>query len=570
MKKIAIYFTSLLCGVLLFSSCDDFLTTYPRDVLSPATGWQTQDDVRRFLVGLYAGNQFLWGEMPMGMENASDIGFGFHSGEGWRQIGDGSQTAQHAGRYWYFYCFVQIRRVNYFLANIGRVEMDEAVRRDMIAQARFIRAWRFHLMNWLYGDVPLMLGLPQNTDDAQVPRTPSAEVQAFINSEIDLALQDINDVPEHRGMIGRGAVLMLKMRAALWQHDYARALSASRELSAMGRYRLHTETGPASGPMAVPGALSHLFSLAAQDTSPEIILSRQRHVPGNNEWFVTIPNNADGGWSSFVPTQNLVDMFEMANGLTICNPASGYDPTRPFYGRDPRLEMTVVVPGVYWRVGSGVHYRDILNTLDRVLPNGTPNVNFPGTANNTSSTGLSWARYMLPFAQYTGGTADGGVALNPTNTQFIFFRYAESLLIRAEAFNEVYGPGEEAFAALDAVRARSNMPPVDRVRYGTQATLREMIRRERAVELAGNGTRRFDILRWRDANGQMLALTVMPGNLYRMVGYLDYDEPNPMRRAVITGRELIELRRFQPHNRFFPIPQHLVDNNPNLTQNPGF
>ena len=56
-------------------------------------------------------------------------------------------------------------------------------------------------------------------------------------------------------------------------------------------------------------------------------------------------NNGDGGWSSIVPTYNLVDTYEMKNGMTIDEQGSGYDATHPFKDRDPRLAMSVIYPG---------------------------------------------------------------------------------------------------------------------------------------------------------------------------------------------------------------------------------
>ena len=544
MKKIAIYFISLVC-ILFFSSCEDFLNRYPKDALSPATTWLTQGDAERFLIGLYSGNGFIHGELFFYLDCASDIGFSFHAHEGWRAIGNGtmSPTGQVSNQY----TFGTIRRVNYFLSNIDRVEMDEAVRRDMIAQARFIRAWRYYLLNRMYGGVPIITDLPISAEDAQRPRNTNEEVRDFIFSELDLALLDIRDTPAQTGRVARGAVLALKMRSALWHGNYQRALDASRAITALGQYQLFRD--------GTPYAFSRLFSIAERNNS-EIILSRQRINPGDTEWFVTIPNNADGGWSSMVPTQNLINMFEMANGLTRCNPASGYDPTRPFYNRDPRMAMTVLVPGIYWPT----NYRGILNALDQYLPNGTSNPNFPRGANNASSTGLTWAKYFLPREQFLND--EGNPVWNPVGVQYIAFRYAEVLLTRAETSNELFGPSNEVYDALDDIRNRAGMPPVDRARYNTQETLRELIRRERTVELAGEGVRRFDIIRWG------IAQEVMNGPLLRAVGTIDYDEPNPFRRAIISGTELIEDRVFLPHHRFLPFPQSAINNNPNLKQDP--
>ena len=114
------------------------------------------------------------------------------------------------------------------------------------------------------------------------------------------------------------------------------------------------------------------------------------------------------------------------------------------------------------------------------------------------------------------------------------------------------------------------MPDVDQSKYGTKETLRELIRRERGVELAGEGLRRADILRWKDTSGKMLAETVLNGDLLRFKGTINYSESDPFKRAVITGTERVETRSFKPHNRYLPISQGALDKNPNLVQNPEY
>ena len=112
---------------------------------------------------------------------------------------------------------------------------------------------------------------------------------------------------------------------------------------------------------------------------------------------------------------------------------------------------------------------------------------------------------------------------------------------------------------------------VDRSKYGTQDKLRELIRRERTVEFAGEGLRRADILRWKDASGKMVAETVLNGPLNRISGTIDNNNNDPYTRATIATKvEFIEERSFKPHNRYMPIPQSARDANPNLSQNQGY
>jgi len=110
---------------------------------------------------------------------------------------------------------------------------------------------------------------------------------------------------------------------------------------------------------------------------------------------------------------------------------------------------------------------------------------------------------------------------------------------------------------------------VDKAKYGTKDKLRELIRRERTVELAGEGLRRADIVRWQE-DGKMLAEKVMNGDLLRVTGTINYGESEPTKRAEITGTAVIETRQFSSRNRYLPIPQTSMDKNPNLKQNPGY
>ncbi|MDR0699784.1 MAG: RagB/SusD family nutrient uptake outer membrane protein [Tannerella sp.] len=533
-KNIFIYISAVL---MLCCSCSDFLDTYPYDALSPATTWKTEDDAEKFLIGCYDG--WIWGEGFLYWDCASDIGFSYHTHEGWRVIGDGTLTAANPGSSSYSY--TRIRRCLTLLENIELIPFtDEKRKKDIIAQARVILAYDYFKMNFWYGGVPV-ISLFKDAEEAKAPRNTEAEVKDYIYKEIDAAVADINDRPAARGRIAKGAALALKMRSALYWGDNQRALDAAKAIKALGIYKLDPN-------------YANMFTLAGVD-SEEIILSVQHLKNLKDEWMVTLPNNADGGWSSMTPSQNLVDMYEMNDGLTK-EESSAYDPAHPYKNRDPRMAMTVLYPGQDWQ-------SSILNTLDEVLPNGSKNPNFPTAADNASKTGLTWSKYVAPLEQYEND-------FYSTSLCQVVFRYAEALLTIAETSNELSGPSDEVYEALDEVRQRVGMPAVDRAKYNSKETLRELIRRERSVEFAGEGHRRADIVRWKDASGKMIAETVMNGPLNRVVGTINYAEPDPYSRATITGVEKIEDRKFASHNRYLPIPQTTIDKNPQLKQNDGY
>ncbi|MDR1403170.1 MAG: RagB/SusD family nutrient uptake outer membrane protein [Tannerellaceae bacterium] len=539
-QNILIYVSAIV--MTLCSACSDFLDTYPYDSLSPATTWKTEADAEKFLIGCYDG--WIWGEGFFYWDCASDIGFSYHTHEGWRVIGNGTLAAANPGTSSYDYKV--IRRCLTLLENIDGIAFgDEAKKKDIIAQARVILAYDYLKMNYWYGGTPIIASY-KDPEEAKTPRNTEEEVKQYIYKQIDDALTGIADRPAKRGRVAKGAALALKMRSALYYADYQRSLDAAKAIRDLGQYELDPN-------------YAGMFTLAGVD-SKEIILSVQHLKSFKDEWIVTVPNNADGGWSSMVPTQNLVDMYEMQDGLTK-EESSAYDPAHPFKGRDPRMAMTVLYPGQEWQGG-------VLNTLDETLPDGSKNPNYPAAADNASKTALTWSKYVTPLEQYGGD-------LYSTSMCQIAFRYAEVLLTIAEASNELSGPSAEAYDALDAVRARAGMPAVNRTKYASKETLRELIRRERTVELAGEGHRRADIMRWKDASGKMLAETVLNAPLTRITGTLDYNETDPYARATVNvsasataGK--IEDRKFAPHNRYLPFPQSALDKNPALKQNPGY
>ena len=163
----------------------------------------------------------------------------------------------------------------------------------------------------------------------------------------------------------------------------------------------------------------------------------------------------------------------------------------------------------------------------------------------------------------------------------IIFRYAEILLTKAECLVELNQDLQEALNIVDRLRIRGGHIALDRSKYATQAQVREIVRKERTIELAGEGFRYEDIVRWDEYDkngaktGKKVIETVLPGDLLRLCGTVNYDEQDPDKRAVSNvnaPREdrLVEVRYFDKKQFHLPIPQAEMDANPNLVQNPGY
>jgi len=150
-----------------------------------------------------------------------------------------------------------------------------------------------------------------------------------------------------------------------------------------------------------------------------------------------------------------------------------------------------------------------------------------------------------------------------SDVNIIAIRLAEVLLTYAEAAIEANQITDEVYNAIDKVRQRAGMPKVNREEYNSQAKMRELIRRERRVELAFEGLRYYDIKRWDIGN------EVMNGPLYgSRLGSVNAQTGNVTWAA---DRIKLEDRMFNAaRNYLLPIPQTELDANPNIKQNPGY
>jgi hypothetical protein len=148
-------------------------------------------------------------------------------------------------------------------------------------------------------------------------------------------------------------------------------------------------------------------------------------------------------------------------------------------------------------------------------------------------------RFPRPLPYYGKFYDNGGqsIALNSgrSDLNWPVYRYAETLLLHAEAENEANGPAN-AYESINAVRARAGLPPLAGL---TQEQFRDSVRQERSWELAFESKRLFDLKRW---------------GLYDQV----------------IGADGVSKTGWKPTNIWAAIPQHELDINKNWSQNPGY
>jgi len=495
--------TSMVIGLL--PSCKKtFLDKNPTDAISSETFWKSDADVRMALAGVYRRLQNgFYMQFKCWLDTYSDNAYDRHSFFGFGELTQGVVNAGNVTGTFYNPPYQGIASCNYFLDNVDKAPISDGDKTKYKAEVRFLRAMFYFDLVQAYGGVVLYKTAPKTVDESKVKQSTKDEVLTFVHEELDFAIANLADVA-YAGYAVKGSAQALKAKVFLFQQNWAQAADLANQVITGGKFQLYQ------------GGYPNLFLTATQQGNPEIIFSTKYLAPNN-------PQGSEGllveiGWyGSIAPYQNLVDEYEMANGKMITEAGSGYDPANPYTNRDPRLKMTVKVPT-----------DPFINPDGSVFQHSDPLL-----------TGYTQKKYldfkMLPFDRSKTPLTDQNI---------VHIRYADVLLMYAEAKNEVSGPDATIYAALNAIRSRTgiNMPPVDETVYNTKDKLRDFIRHERRVELAMEGHRYYDLKRWNLMQAKLSPLK------------------NPAGAPLNFGEK----------NNVLPFPQSEIDKNPNLDQNDGY
>lgn len=470
---------SVVFALLMTSCSDNFLDVAKDDTVNAATFYKTEADVKLGVAGVYE----LLTDGPS--QRYHVIGKSLWTDDIWRggfvgpnfdyepvAIGTHSSNTRPIEDMWVYF-YKMIRRGNDFLKDVQGIDMEAALLDRYRAEVRFLRAYAYQELVFLYGDVPFFTETPGSVESRSIGRTSKSEIIDFVVSELGDIYDDLpasysaGDV----GRITRGASAALLSRVHLFNENYSASVQASNQVISSGDYALEN--------------FGEVF-LLGNENNEEVIFDAQYLDLTYTNWIAnyTLPG-ALGGWGGTPPSQSLVDAFEMqGTGLPITDPASGYDPNDPYAGRDPRLGQAIAYPGA---------------VVDGVTFNGTQSI-----------TGYSSVKYYDPEIQRGYGFSQN----------YIIIRYAEVLLNFAEATNEASGPNADVYEAVNLVRSRASMP--DLPDGLSQAEMRERIRNERRVELALEGDRFYSIRRWK------LAEIVVPQDLLGI-------DPATMENVIVSS-----------------------------------
>ena len=434
--------------------------------------------------------------------------------------------------------YAGIKSCNLLLENIDRIPgADPIIIGRIKAEARFLRAFQhFQLTTW-FGDIPLLSKDPSLAEATTVSRTSHAEVVKFILDELNAIVTDLpKSYPAgEKGKITAGAAMALKARVLLYEGRWDEVVTTTDALIAgtYGSYNLFP-------------SYEGVF-LPENEYNSEDILSIQ-YVPQFRMWgefFDMAPISAGARLNALAPTQELVDSYLMLNGKKINESGSGYDENNPYINRDPRLTGTVVYDKYEWKNEDGT----------------TRTIYIKPDPNNTSSDQFVSGSSATPTGYYTRKYFDPKHSTSlQSGLNLILFRYADVLLMNAEAKNEISKLDANSWnATIGALRKRAGFTDPVAVNYDSslsQAGLREVIRNERRTELGMEGLRIFDIRRWK------IAEDVLNGWAHGAkfgVGTID------------NGYLRVNLRTFDPGKHYlWPIPRDERLINSNLSQNPGW
>ena len=270
------------------------------------------------------------------------------------------------------------------------------------------------------------------------------------------------------------------------------------------------------------------------------------------------------------PTANYVNYYGMANGLPLDDPESGFDPTHPFKGRDPRFYHDIIFDGFqYINTTIGKDHPDYQFKYVQMYTGS----NLRSSSSQGCRTGYYCQKLVPHQANRYDGMYDWGGALQ---CDLPYMRLADIYLMYAEAGAAVQGANYKsnkcnltAVDAINVLRDRVEAGHVADKYAANQQKFMDEVRRERAVELAFEGFRWNDLQRW-------LLLTEYPYNIktsqeFKRVGNYDFTKKDP-RDAEVTGwsEKTILTRDFSEKHYLLPLKQSDVYLYPEFGQNPGW
>ncbi len=390
--------------------------------------------------------------------------------------------------------YSDIRRCNLAIEGINSaVTLPESTRQILKGQFFFLRAYTYFKLVRLYGGVPLVFTAQSLGDEElAIPRAKTSECVAAIARDLDSAAAYLpaswsgNNI----GRITRGAALAVKGKTLLYwaSPQFNITNNATRWTDAYNANKAAYNGCVADG----YGLLANYANIFITEDHKEVLLVRKYNTSrdlGTNLENITRPfSETSAGSGSNQPTWNLVQAYNMNNGLPTTHASSGYNATQFWINRDPRFAATIAWNGDAWALSGKATRKQWTYTgvLDETA--------------GTIITGFYCKRLCNPSlsaAQALYNSNSGG----GSGMDWIEMRFAEVILNLAECANET-GNLTEAKDMVRLIRQRAGIT-AGAFDYGLAVatdviTMRSLILKERQVEFAMEGMRNFDLRRTRN------------------------------------------------------------------------
>ncbi|MDR2147204.1 MAG: RagB/SusD family nutrient uptake outer membrane protein [Tannerella sp.] len=561
-ERIILFLNSMALSLAIFS-CTDVLDLNNTREVSDQAIWSTENAAEMYITASYK----TFTDVSQ-VSNSRNVFYDSHTdltkSTSWDQYNHPynksllQASAFSTGSAGAFECwsdaYTRIRRANVLLDEIKRYGVESFgeewcdIRR---AEVRLCRAFTYYRLIRVYGGVIIrtdVSGTNGGVDDGSNPedinraRASEAESWNFVISELQWAAEHL---PESwsstwEGRATKKTAYGLISRMALFAQQWQVAVDAAEKVKELGGAlaedyaKVFQVDGDQDNSSEILFALYYLKGSVAHD------YDRFNRPFGDNAAHNTVV------YAEHVPTAELADLYEFSDGTPFSWSTYSSTHTDPYTEREPRFQATILYNGCEWEDREIQTYTDGSDGFVAFTQN--------GSTNGHTCTGYYLRKYLQE------GYSD---FVTERSYQYdAVLRYAEVLLNKAEAYaQQDYGQYQsQALNALNEVRARVNLPAKTAADAPNKEAFMDLLRKERCVELAGEGFRYWDLRRWRLAesviNGQNVHGTKITKN---DDGTFSYE-----RVACDGGTPRIFLERYY----YFSLPTAETANNKLCENNP--
>lgn len=406
---------------------------------------------------------------------------------------------------WWNGLYRVIAQANLVLDRVPAITpMDDAQKNRILGEARFLRAWAYLYAVRMWGDIPLIT-LPQTaaSEDFMPSRTPQEQVYNLIVD--DLTVAEAAGLPwtDATGRVSLAAVKALLARTYLTMAGFPLNKGVSHyQLAAAKSLEVITYANANPSLIDLFPTYADLRSVAMENVGEHLF---------QIQYLASVESN---GFNHMLPNFKPVTVFGGSTGSTV--------PTVPFYESfEPGDLRTQDRVGYFYD-----HY--YTNGSGALFDLGAP--------------------YIFKYFNTIAFGTDGVMGTSQNDLNAMNIRYAEVLLMYAEAENEAGGITQQAYDALKKIRDRASLT-TPAIGSFTQETFREAVLRERWHELCYEGITWFDMVRLRKVYNEVT------DGFDNFVGHVN----------------LSSNQTLQEKHLLFPIPTREILNNPNLgSNNPGY